>query len=1073
MNLFLQTQYYLSRGNKMSLALLIAAFLTGTANAETHNTGLTSSIKKNLENVTGTVKDAKGEPLPGVSVLIKGTKTATVTDVEGRFRINLPTGNETLVFTYLGFETREIAMSGRTTIDVTLNESTAMLDQVVVTGYGTKKRSEIVGAIATVTGEELMDIPAPNLAGAMRNRIAGVGVSQVSGRPGAPITLNIRNASRSDIAGQLGATTEPLYVVDGITITREEFDNIDASMIENMSILKDASASIYGAAGAKGVVLITTKRGKSGKPSISYNGYAGISDAASTPEMLSGYEHALLLNDTYRLRNEETSKFFSPQDLEYIRGLNNKSWFDQLWKPAATQRHNLSVSGGTEKLTFFAGGSYQNENANWEGMKFDKYSFRSGATATITEGLKADIGFNVDQNVRTAKHNLTNEDQVFFERIISVPSWVPMSIDGQLVNYNGSNPRGLLESGYFNDRKSRGYRINASLSYEPQFLKGLTAKLQVSQGSNSTNSRSYDAPYNLYNFERMGNNNELFSNTPLLSSDPDNAGVQVPFSRIRRANDAQLSPTLSEFNSYQAFFTLQYAKTLGLHSFNVLVGGEQSEANDETLGAVWANQLIPGGEEFWAFDANRLTRGQVSRGESTKRSFFGRFSYDIDKKYLIEGVARLDASSNFALGNRWGLSPSLGLGWVVSRENFFKDNVDFVNFLKLKVNYGIAGDDRVAARLWQDRYIIDTNNGYLYGNNNGNSLIPSVFPNPEITWEKKRTFNAGLEATMFNNKLDLGVEVFQNYTYDGLDRGANNLYPLYLGIDAPVVNYREVYNWGSEFTIGYKAKIAREVSLNASINFGYGNSVVERTIYAPGDFLETNLADGLATSFGTDPRKYNQSNIGLIYQGTFRTQAEVDAFMEKNPNYRLYNQIPQPGFQYFEDTNEDGIINDWDMVPMYNNTNAVFNSGINLGLGYKSFNLSTNIFARIGGKVFYDGRARIAPSTTRNILSIWEDRWSPENPDGRFPRFDQPSLTRNSTFWAVDGTTVRINNLTLSYKVPAKYAGKLGLGGARVLATGNNLWTIVNPLPYKDPYTSSAYDYPILRTISLGLSVNL
>jgi TonB-linked SusC/RagA family outer membrane protein len=779
------------------------------------------------------------------------------------------------------------------------------------------------------------------------------------------------------------------------------------------------------------------------------------------------------LNDGYFLKNEETSKFFSPQDLEHIQGLDNKSWFDQLWKPALTQRHNLSVSGGTEKLTFFAGGSYQNENANYQGMNFDKYSFRTGATATIIQGLKADINFNLDQNVRNAQHNLQENDAPFFESIISVPSWVPLSIDGQFVNYNGKNPLGLLESGYSDSRKSRGYRINASLSYEPQFLKGLTARLQFSQGGSNANSRVYVPPYNLYNFARMGNNNELFSTNPTLSTDPDNALVQVPFSRIRRASDATLTPGLSEDNGYQGFFTLQYAKTLGLHSFSVLVGGEQSESDNESLSVNWQNQLIPGGQEFWAFDANRFTRGQVVRSQQTKRSFFGRFSYDINKKYLIEGLARLDASSNFALGNRWGLSPSLGLGWVVSRENFFKDNVGFVNFLKLKVNYGLTGDDRVSQRLWQERYEIDTNNGYLFGENNGNSLTPGLVANPNITWEKKRTFNAGLEASLFNNRLDLGVEVFQNYTYDGFDRGANNSYPLYAGFEAPILNYREVYNWGSEFTIGYKTKIARTVSLNASVNFSYGNSVVEKMIYAPGRFLETNLADGLATSFGTDPRKYNSNNIGLIHKGMFKNQADVDAFMLNNPNYRLYNQIPQPGWQYFEDTNEDGIINDWDMVPMYNNTNAAFNSGINLGLGYKDFNLSTNIFARIGGKVFYDGRARIAPSTTRNILSIWEDRWTPENPNGRLPRFDQPSLTRNSTFWAVDGTTVRINNLTLSYKVPAKYVSKLGLGGARVLATGNNLWTIVNPLPYKDPYTSSAYDYPMLRTISLGLSVNL
>lgn len=1052
--------------------LLLALFLPGSGVAAERNAKQLLNVNENkasnrFVNITGIIKDIKGEPLIGVVVRIKGSKTATTTDVNGVFRLNLPTGNETLVFSYLGYTSKEVAVAGRTNLNVTLEESSSIMDEVVVTGYGEKKRSEIVGSVATVTGEELMDIPAPNIAGAMRNRVAGVGVNQVSGRPGAGITLNVRGASANDLAAQLGATSEPLYVVDGIIVTREAFDNIDASMIEGMSILKDAAAAIYGAAGAKGVLLVTTKRGKVGKPSISYNGYLGVSDAATTPEMLSGVEHARLLNETYFVKNDPFSNFFTPADLDYIQSLNYKSWYEEMWKPSTTQRHNISISGGSDKITFFAGGSYQNENANYAGMNFDKYSFRSGAVATITKGLKADVNFNVDQNVRNAQHNITESDAGFFETIISVPAWVPISVDGKFLNFNGNNPLALLNSGYYDTRKYRGYRINASLSYQPEFLKGLTAKFQISQGSNNTNSRQYRPPFSTFNFGRIGNNSQLYSE----QLQNPNVGSQI-FQNTTIAN-SRVTPSLSEANSYQGFFTLQYAKTIGKHSVNLTLGGEQSQSNNETVSVFWTNQLIPGGEEWWAFDNNTLTRNNMTRGESSKRSFFGRFSYDIDKKYLIEGVMRADASSNFALGNRWGYSPSIGLGWIVSKEDFFRDNLPFVNFLKLKVNYGITGDDRIETRLWQERYLIDTSNGYLYGENNGNSLNPGVVPNPNITWEKKRTFNAGIEMSMLNNKIDFGFEVFQNYGYDAFDRGANNLYPLYAGFTAPIVNNREVYNWGTEFTIGYKAKIGKDVNLSAGMNFSYGNSVVTRTIIAPGNLINNTPPDWVI-SLGTDPRMYNANNIGLINRGMFRTQEEVDAFMAENPNYRLYNNIPQPGWLYFEDTNNDGIINDFDMVPLNRNTNPIFSSGISLNMGYKSFNLSSNIFARIGGKLFYDGRARIAPSPTRNVLSIWQDRWSPDNPmQGRLPRFDDPSLTRNSDFWQVDGTTIRVNNLTLSYKVPAKLATKLGLSSARVLATGNNLWTIVNPLPYKDPYTSSAYDYPILRTISLGLSVNL
>ncbi|MCD0489339.1 SusC/RagA family TonB-linked outer membrane protein [Pedobacter sp. MC2016-14] len=1030
------------------------------------------------KKITGKVTDGgDGGPIPGVNVSIKGKPSNVSTNAQGVYVIQADPAVDVLVFSYIGFVRQTITLAGRATVDVKLASDNQTLTQVdiVSVGYGTKKRSEILGSVATITGAELQDIPATNLAGAMRNKIAGVGVSQVSGRPGAPITLNIRNSTASSTAStQVETTAEPLYVVDGITVTREAFDNIDASMIENLTFLKDASAAIYGASGAKGVVLVTTKKGKLGKPSITYNGYLGVSDAAKTPDMLSGYDHAVLLNETYRAQSAPFSSLFLPADLDYIKNLNYKSWYDEVWQSATTQRHNLGISGGTEKITFFAGGSYQSENANYAGLKFDKYAFRSGVVANIANGLTADVNFNVDWNIRNAQHNQTDNDAAFFEQIVSVPRWVPISIDGKNVNFNNGaavNPQAILESGYYDRRQSKGYRVNGSLSYQPTFLKGFTAKLQVSQSSGSTNSRLYQPPYSTYNFLRTGSNGQLYSEQLQLNP---TTGAPVMFD-ARTAQNASVTPSLSDNNSYQGFLTLQYAKQIDKHSFGLLAGAEQSESNGETVAVRYTNQLIPGGEEYWAFDATSLARQEFSKVATSKRSFFGRINYDFDKKYLLEVITRVDASSNFASGNRWGVAPSVGLGWVASQEKFFKETnwLSFVNFLKLKVNVGVTGDDRVSQRLWQDRFLIDVTNGYLYGSSNQNSLNRSRLANPDITWEKKRTINVGLESSMFNSKLDFSVEVFQNYTYNQFDLGANQLYPLYAGFAAPVVNYRQLYNWGSEFSIGYKAKLATDLNLSTSINFAYGSSIVDRTIYAPGSLIN-NVAPDWLTSFGTDPNYYNSNNIGLRTIGMFRTQGEVDQWLAKYPNYRVYDRVPQPGWLYYEDTNEDGIINDYDMKPLYNTTNSFFSSGISLNLTYKAFALNTNINARFGGKVFYDSRARIAPSATRNILSIWNDRWTPENPmDGKFPRFDDPSLTRNSDFWAVDGTTIRINSMTLSYKAPTFLTTKLGLGGARIMLTGNNLWTLVNPLKYKDPYTSSAYDYPILRTISLGLNVNL
>lgn len=1036
--------------------------------------GTSTILFAQVRKITGTVSDESG-PIPGVNVALRGQPSNVSTNAQGVYTIQVNSDADVLVFSYIGYVRQQILVASRQKIDVTLVADAQTLTEVVINvGYGTKKKSESLGSTAIISGEELQDIPAPNLAGAMRNRIAGVGVQQTSGRPGAPITMNIRNSVTSpSLEGQnVGGTAEPLYVVDGITVTRDAFDNIDASMVENISFLKDASAAIYGASGAKGVVLVTTKKGKIGKPSITYNGYVGVSDAAKVPEMLSGYDHALLLNDTYRIQSGQASLFFSPEDLAYIKTLNYKSWYDEVWQAATTQRHNLGISGGSDKITFFAGGSYQSENANYAGMKFDKYSFRSGVVATLATGLKADVNFNVDYGTREQHHNANDQDNTFFERIISIPRWVPISINGNYVNYAGTNninPAAVAESGYYDNRSNKGYRINASLSYEPTFLKGFTAKLQISQASGSAKSTQYIPPYKLYNYARFGNNNQLFTDQ-LVNTSPTSFFVE-PTS----ASSATITPGVSENNSYQGFLTLQYGKTFGKHTANLLVGGEQSEGNSQASTVRYTNQLIPNIDQYWAFDASTLARQDFGRNATSKRSGFARLSYDFDKKYLLEAIARVDASSQFATGNRWGVSPNVGLGWIVSQEEFFKNakSLSFINFLKLKVNVGVTGDDRVGTRLWQDRFLIDVTNGYLYGNSTQNSLNRSRLANPDITWEKKRTINVGFETSMFNNKLDFSVELFQNYNYDAFDLGGDNLYPQYFGTKAPIINYRQTYNWGSEFSIGYKAKLATDLNLNASMNFSYGNSVVDRTLYAPGN-LFNNVANDWLIGFGTDPRVYNSNNIGLKTIGMFRTQGEVDAWMAKYPNYRLYDRVPQAGWLYFEDSNGDGVISDSDMLPMFDNTNAFLATGISLNLTYKNFSLNTNINAQFGGKVFYDGRARVAPSITRNTLSIWEDRWTLDNPmEGKYPRFDDPALGKNSDFWAVDGTMIRINTMTLSYKAPTAFAKRLGLGGARLLLTGNNLWTLVNPLPYKDPYTSSAYDYPMLRTISLGLSVNL
>ncbi len=1037
---------------KLSWAVLLMIMVCTTAFAQ-------------QRKVTGKVVDkADGLPMPGVSVGLKGKTNNVSTNDNGEFALMADPATDALVFSYVGYIRQTVELQGKTEISVKLADDTKGLDEVVVVGYGTKKRSEILGSVANLRAEDIQDLPVPNIAAALRNRIAGVGVSSVSGKPGSSITINIRNAYASDQAVLLGVTNEPLYVIDGITVTRDDFDSLDPTMVENISFLKDASAAIYGASGAKGVVLITTKRGKAGKPKISYTGFRGLTDATSLPKMLSAYEHAQLLNDSYRMGNALPSNMFSDQDLEQLKNSNIKGWFDELWDVSAVNRHTLNISGGSEAITFFAGGSYYDETGNYGGIKYNKYSFRVGMNAKITKELNASVTVSSDNSKKESDtyKNGGENDQSFFQQLITTPKWVPIQIDGQPVNYNNNtNPLAVVQSGNNINSKNQSTTINATLEYKPEFLAGLVARVQYSRSNRGGSDNQYIPPYTVYNFKRSGQNSLLFTNEVLSTT----TAVGV--------SNTQLSTSSSTGSSYQGILSLNYGKTIVKHTFDIMAAADQSESLTEGLGVYWRNQLLAGVNEYWAFDASTLTLANRNVLESVQRSYISRLNYNFNKKYFLEAIARFDASSNFAPGNRWGLFPSVGLGWNISEEKFFSKNLPFVNYMKLRANYGLVGEARVAERLWQNRYVVDPN-GYSYNETLLSGLNPSIVANPDITWEKSRTINLGLDASLFNSKITIGIDVYRRFTYDMFDKGNNENFPMYAGFGAPLVNYGERTSWGSEFSIGYQGKFAKEWSFNTSVNFGFSNYVTNKMFRNEFQLWDNTYPD-LKYQTGTDPRKYNNSNYGLISKGMFRTQADVDAFLNKNPNYTINSKVPQVGWLYYEDTNGDGKITEKDQVLMYDKTTPLIGMGINLGLSYKSLSLSTNIVARIGGKEFYDSKSKAPASTTVNVPVYWKDHWTPENPDAKFPRYDDASVAAgwNSTFWAVNGTMIRINNLTLTYKMPRNLLTRIGVADSRLVITGNNLWTIVNPLPFKDPYASTIYDYPTLRTISVGLNVSL
>ena len=1018
--------------------------------------------------ITGTVTDsATHETLVGVTITVKGSTNGAVTDNNGKFIIrtnNLE--NVTLGAKYIGYRYQEVVLKpGVNRHDFILTEVKSDLNEVVVTGYGTTLKSKLLGAVSEIKAADVEDIPVANLGTALANRLPGIGVGVASGKPGATTRISIRNPTT--FSATQGITSDPLFVIDGLIVQKSDFDNLDASLVESISFLKDAQAAIYGAAGDKGVVLVTTKRGKPGKARISYTGYFGTSDAAFTPKILNGYQLATFLNDNYDVNNTAQTSRFSQADLNFLATNPYKSWYSQLWHSSQTKRHTINISGGTDKVTFFAGGSYYDEGGNFGETSIKKYNIRSGMTAKITDNVTAYVSLNtsLSTDYRNGSKSEDSDTQNYTVKAIYLtPGWVPLTINGLPVAWNGPNPPGLwnplayFNSGSYTTSTSQSLNLNSSLEWKPNFLQGLTAKVQYGKTNYSGNSKNYYPSYQVYQFAGAGQNGLLFGNTV-------NSIKTV-------SNSDQILAGTGFTSNYELIGSVDYGRSFGKHTFDVLGVVEQTESHSDTYNVYRTGQQIPGIDQFFAYNNGTTTIQGITPAESGKRSYLVRANYDYASKYLVQFIGREDGSANFPPDKRWGFFPSVGLGWRVGEEKFFKEHLaKYINTLKIRFDVGLVGDDRVNGYQYKARFT-PYSGTMLFGNNVVNGLDPNILPNTNITWEHARTENLGFDATFLNDRLSVTVDIWNRHVYDGFHDISSLGYPWTLGVNSGLINYDSANSWGSEFSIGYQNRINKDWGWNANVNFAFSNSQIIKAYYSTGA-LGTPLEYQNVT-IGELSKYYTGSNYGLIAKGIIRTQGQLDAILAKNPNYTIEGQKPQLGFMDFEDVNHDGKITAaGDEIPMYSSIAPVLGLGMTFGVSYRTLRLSVNSALSLGGKVFVSGGDKKAPSTTSSAPAFWADHWTPSNPNAQYPRSDAPDVTENSTFWARNGTTWYINNATLSYTLPKSWSDRLKIPELRFVVSGNNLWSIINPFDYKDSRQGDIYNYPTLRTISFGLNLSL
>ncbi|MBO5685469.1 MAG: SusC/RagA family TonB-linked outer membrane protein, partial [Alistipes sp.] len=822
----------------------------------------------------GKIVDEAGQPVIGATVIVKGTTSGTTSGIDGSFAIAVPAGAE-LQVSYIGYITENVADLAKT--EIVLKEDKQQIEEVVVVGYGVQKKAHLTGSVATVDVNEIQDLATGDLASTLSGLLTGVSVSGGDSRPGEAAKIYIRNADEVSVIG--GQAQSPLYVIDGYiypndvkvgnvyqNLGEEAFNNLDASMIENISVLKDASAAVYGSRAANGVILVTTKKGKMGDPKISYSGTVGIADTFSHPKMLNTYEYGRLYNaviaaDPKNVQLNNQYDLFQADELQAMKSLNY-DLLNKYWDTAITHKHALNVSGATEKANYFAGISYFNQDGNLGKLDYDRWSYNAGIDVKLGKGLRVglrltgDYGEKNTQYIKAGGNEDKNRD---YYSMLTRPGYMPEYIDGKpMATYGVSNAKqGNLQEYHFAALQNNGdyqrtmqSNMNIGLNADYDFgtlwapLQGLTARVNYSKSISTEKTNQEGSYYQLYMLnERFGSGQHLY--TPVGEMTQEAIDAMYANTNLIPINDGAVTPnggdgkepgmlarTMTRVDNYQMNLQVNYARTFGKHSVGAMFSIEKSESESESLtGSVTAPYSFGSGQSN-AVNSNTTKSTEFRRYEAGSLSYLGRVNYAYDDKYLVEVLFRTDASTKFAPANYWGYFPSASLGWVMSKESWFADNVKWVDFLKLRGSFGLTGRDNLTAWQWSPQYAMDGYRGFISGVdpaspagsrialNKNNAAI-----NPDSHWDKSYKMNIGMDLNVLNNRLGFAIEGYKQWDRDMLMPYRATL-PSTVGNQSAYMNIGEMDSWGIEFAANWKDTIGKDFKYRIGINTGYSDNKV-------------------------------------------------------------------------------------------------------------------------------------------------------------------------------------------------------------------------------------------------------
>ncbi len=1000
--------------------------------------------------VSGTVIDDNGTPIPGVNVIEKGTTNGTATDVEGKYSLMVSNANAMLVFSFIGYATQEVSVNGQTDLRITLAPDTQTLQEVVVVGYGEKKKATITGAVTSVKSDDILKAPVTNLSNALVGRLPGTIFINRSGEPG--YDGSIIRIRGTNTVGNPSA----LIVIDGIANRSGGLDRLNPADIESITILKDGSAAIYGAQAANGVILVTTKRGRSGKPEIGFNYNYGFNTPTRLPEVTDAATYATMLNEIDEYRGN-TPRYSADDIQKYRDGSSpwthpNTDWYGAVIKPVSLQdMATLSLSGGSnDGVTYyvslgkmFEDGVYKNS-----GTKYKQYNFRSNIDAKVTNWLKVSLDLAGRQENRVYP---TRGAGTIFRMLIrgkpNLPAYWPNGLPGPDIE-NGDNPVVISTpaTGYVHDDN---FVFNSNLRGQIDIpgVKGLNIVLNAAFDQSFRPIKRFRTPWYLYTWDY---------------ATYDANGDAVLNRSQRGLNAPELQEEFGRTSGQTTNAYLNYTKNFGQHAFAFMAGTEKQILKGNQFSAFRNGYISTAVDELFAGARNTSTNAANDLNQlynRTRLNYFGRINYGFAEKYLVEMVWRYDASYIFPEDSRWGFFPGVSAGWVMSEEDFMQGST-FVDRLKLRGSWGQLGNDRMdPGTIRNDEFQFGNNfgfgGGYVFNYNTlVTTLDPSLFPvaNPDITWEVANNSNIGLEGTILGGKINFEFDYFNNIRSRMLI-ARNASIPRTAGFDPPRQNIGKLKNRGYDFLINYSGE-AGDFNYQIGLNGGYSKNEVV-FLDEPPNVLPWQTVTG---------RPYD-TRIMYNAVGVFKDQAAVDAY----PHW----PGARPGDIIFEDVNGDGQINSDDRIRLENNTIPRFQGGITLDMQYKGFDFNLLFQGATGAKSYI----RTQSGDFGNFLQDFADgRWTTENPSSEKPRTfnreDEYWISQSNTYWFRKTDYLRLKNIQLGYSFPAELVNKLSFKTARLYVNAINLFTI-DEFKVFDPETDNQDGtvYPQKKTFNVGVNV--